>query len=199
MQSVWVPFPCVVYTKDGSRGHYSFSHCCHQQAQKSLPRTLRVSDLREYDPAHSWKQLCKTAFLVLVTGDTAQCVSLTDAGDAKRIQFLYRGSAFSRPAPGLPVLHTELSEGYVPLHFHGTMTVYDRFTGIRAVIPIESGISLFPRKITAADIPLLSRWVTHCARRSLQASVWVTDSGDSYGESSLALSKRRAEKQKADV
>ncbi len=191
MQSVWVPFPCVVYTRQGSGGHYTFSHCCHQQAQRSLPRTLRVSDLREYDPGQSCKHLSKACFLVLVAGDVAQCISISSAGESKRIRFLYRGSAYARPAPGLPVQHSEVSEAYVPLHFHGIMAVFDRFAGIRAVIPIESGIALFPRRILDSDVPLLSRWVWHCAQRSIHASVWVTDSGDSYGEAGLALNRKR--------
>lgn len=197
MQSVWVPFPCAVYTRQGSGGQYTFSHCCHQQVQKSIPRTLRASDLREYDPAHSWKHLSKACFLVLVAGDVAQCVSLANAADSKRIQFLYQGSSFARPATGLPVLHSELSDAYVPLHFHGTMAVFDRFAGVRAVIPIESGIALFPRRILDTDIPLLARWVTHCARRSLHASVWVIDTGDSYSESTLELSRKARLKEAA--
>ena len=188
MQSVWVPFPCVVYTRQG--GQYTFSHSCLQQAQKVLPQTLRVSDLRGYEHGLSWSHLSKACFLVLVAGDTAQCVSISNAGDGKRIRFLYRGSAFARPAPGPPRLHSELSEAYVPLHFHGTMAVYDRFSGVRAVIPLESGIALFPRQILDKDIPLLARWVTQCVRRSLQASVWVTNHGDSYSESSLLLRQK---------
>lgn len=193
MQSVGVPFPCVVYTRQGSGGHhhYNFSHhCCPQLAQKALPRSLRVSDLRGYDPCLSWTHLSKACFLVLVAGDTAQCVSIANAADGKRIRFLYRGSAFARQAPEPVRLHSELSEAYVPLHFHGTMAVYDRFAGVRAVIPLESGIALFPRQILDRDIPLLARWVTQCARRSLQASVWVTNNGDSYSEAGLQLSQK---------
>lgn len=189
MQSVWVPFPCVVYTKQG--GHYTFSHACLQQAQKVLPKTLRVSDLRGFEHGQSWSHLSKTCFLVLVAGDTAQCVSISNAGDGKQVRFLYRGSAFARPAPDPQRLHSELSEAYIPLHFHGTMAVYDHFLGVRAVIPIESGIALFPRSITDKEIPLLARWVTQCVRRSLQASVWVTNSGDSYSESTLQIRKKR--------
>lgn len=187
MQSMWVPFPCVVYCRTGSGGHYTFSHCCQQQAQKYIPKTLRVSDIRQYDPAENWKHLSKACFLVLVAGDVAQCINLANAGDKKRIQFLYPGSAYARPVPGMPVQHTELSDAYVPLHFHGTMAVFDRFAGIRTAIPIESGIALFPRRILDADIPLLTRWVSQCAQRSLHASVWVTDSGHSYSEQILKL------------
>lgn len=190
MQSVRVPFPCVVYTRQGSgRQGYTYSHhCCPQQAQKALPRTLRVSDLREYDHGLSWAHLGKACFLVLVAGDTAQCVTIANAAEGKRIRFLYRGSAFARQAP--EHLHSELSEAYVPLHFHGTMAVYDRFAGVRAVIPIESGIALFPREILDRDVPLLARWVSQCARRSLQASVWVTSHGDSYSEATMLLSRK---------
>jgi len=203
MQSVGVPFPCVVYTKQQSAGPqhqqaptYTFSHhCSFQTAQKMLPKSLRVSDLRAYDHALSWAHLSRACFLVLVAGDTAQCVSIANASEAKqRVRFLYRGSAFARPAhrPESTLLHSELSEAYVPLHFHGTMAVYDRFsTGVRAVIPLESGIALFPRQIAERDIALLARWVTQCARRSLQASVWLTNNGDSYSEATLQLRRRQ--------
>jgi hypothetical protein len=187
MQSGWVPFPCVVYIRQGN--HYTFSHSCLQQAQKTLPQSLRVSDLRGYEHGKSWAHLSRACFLVLVAGDTAQCVSISNAGEGKQIRFLYHGSAFARPAPSR--LHSELNEAYVPLHFHGTMAVYDHFLGVRAVIPIESGIALFPRQITDKDIPLLVRWVTQCVRRSLQASVWVTNSGDSYNESTMQIRKTR--------
>lgn len=190
MQSVRVPFPCVVYTKQGPGGHYTFSHYSQQQALKVLPRTLRVSDLRGYDHGQTWASLNKACFLVLVAGDTAQCVCIANAAEGKWIRFLYRGSAFARPSQGVQQLHSELSEAYVPLHFHGTMAVYDRWAGMRAVIPIESGIALFPRQILDKDIVTLARWVMHCARRSMQASVWVTNNGDSYGEISLQLSQK---------
>ena len=199
MQSVRLPFPCAVYTRIGSGGRYTFSHCCSQQAVKSLPRSLRASDLREFDPEQNWANLGRACFLVLVAGDVAQCVSLNTAHDAKRIQFLYTGSAFAQAAPGLSVQHSELSEAYIPLHFHGTMAVFDRFNGIRAVIPIESGIALFPRTILDTDVRLLSRWVSHCARRSLHASVLVTESGDSYNEVSLQLNARRLAKQEVVI
>lgn len=200
MQSVWTPFPCVVYIRQGMGERYAFSHCCLQQAQKSLPRTLRVSDLREYDPGQNWKHLNKACFLVLVAGDVAQCISIANAGEPKsRLQFLYRGSAFARPVPDLPVQHSELSEAYVPLHFHGTMAVFDRFAGIRAVIPIESGIALFPREILDTDTTQLARWVSHCARRSLHASMWVTDSGDSYSEACLKIGRRQLVKQAGGI
>lgn len=199
MQSVRLPFPCAVYTRQGSGGTYSFSHCCSQQAVKSLPRSLRASDLRLYDPEQNWRTIGKACFLVLVAGDVAQCVSLNSAHDSKRIQFLYTGSAFAQAAPGRFAMHSEVDEAYVSLHFHATMAVFDRFNSIRAVIPIESGIALFPRTILETDILLLTRWVSHCVRRSLHASVLVTESGEGYNEVTLQPNARRLAKRSNKV
>ena len=78
----------------------------------------------------------------------------------------------------------------MPLHFHSTMAVFDRANRFHAVVPIESGISLFPRQIRDKDIPLLARWVEACMLRSAHASVWVTDLGESYNEHTLEHSPR---------
>jgi hypothetical protein len=188
MPSVPVPFPCAVYVRGPTPGLFEFSHQCEQRAPKAFPASLRTSELRAHEPRPNWQALQAAPFLVLVAGDTAQAVSLATQGKA-RTPFLYHGSAYARRRPSDALL-SELSEHYVALHFHGTMAVFDAACRFRAVVPIESGVSLFPRQIREADVPLLARWVEACLQRSCASSVWVTDGGDSYNELTRACSPR---------
>jgi hypothetical protein len=141
-----------------------------------------------YDGRQNWAALRRACFLVLKAGDTAQAVSLANASDRKRTPFLYHGSSYSRAARD--ATPTELDENYLSLHFHGTMAVFDKAGRSRAIIPLESGIALFPRQIREVDIPLLTRSVEACMARSMHTSIWVTDTGDSYNEHTLDCSPR---------
>jgi hypothetical protein len=192
MPSVLVPHPCVVYTRRVSGEAYTFSHHAQLAAPKLFPPSLRTADLRLHDQRQNWAQMQRACFLVLAAGDVAQCVSVTTAGEKRRTQFLYHGSSFARRrAEGQsPATPSEVHEDFVPLHFHSTMAVFDRANRFHAVVPIESGISLFPRQIRDKDIPLLARWVEACMLRSAHASVWVTDLGESYNEHTLEHSPR---------
>ena len=198
-----VPLPCVVYTRLVPGGAYTFSHhVCEQTVLKCFPASLRASELMRHDPQQNLTNLHRACFLVLVAGDVARCVSIASVTEQKKgaagglhsTPFLYHCSSYARSlrkdADPLHGMHSELNENYVSLHFHGTMAVFDRSTRFTAVIPIESGISLFPRQIHEADIPLLARWVSSCVQRSMQSSVWVTGSGDSYNEHSMEWSPR---------
>ena len=192
MPSVLVPHPCVVDTRRVSGEAYTFSHHAQLAAPKLFPPSLRTADLRLHDQRQNWAQMQRACFLVLAAGDVAQCVSVTTAGEKRRTQFLYHGSSFARRrAEGQsPATPSEVHEDFVPLHFHSTMAVFDRANRFHAVVPIESGISLFPRQIRDKDIPLLARWVEACMLRSAHASVWVTDLGESYNEHTLEHSPR---------
>lgn len=184
MPSVLVPHPCAVYTRKVSGEAYTFSHHAQLAAPKIFPSSLRTADLRLHDPRQNWAQMQKACFLVLAAGDVAQCVSIATAREKSRTQFLYHGSSFARKhGAGMgPAPPSEVHEDFVPLHFHSTMAVFDRANRFHAVVPIESGISLFPRQIHAKDVPLLARWVEACMLRSAHASVWVTEQGESYNE-----------------
>jgi hypothetical protein len=143
-----------------------------------------VSDVRAHDPSANWGELQRACFLVLVAGDVAQCVSIASACDPRRVQFLYKGSSFAR-ADSREDTASEIAESHVTLRFFGTMAVFDARTRLAAIVPLESGIALFPRVIRERDVPLLAQWAQNCMQRSLQASVWVTASGDAYNELSL--------------
>lgn len=192
MPVVRVPLPCVVYTRLVPGGAYTFSHHCDQTVLKCFPSSLRASELLQHDPQQNTANLHRTCFLVLVAGDVARCVSVVSAGQKRELhtQFLYHGSSYARKDPLHGMHSSELNENYVSLHFHGTMAVFDRSARFTAVIPIESGISLFPRQIHETDVPLLARWVSACMQRSVLSSVWVTGSGDSYNEHTMEWSPR---------
>jgi hypothetical protein len=182
--AVQTPFPCVVYTRDRAGGAYTFSHRCMSSARKLFPHSLRVSDLRTHDPQQNWAALRGACFLVLVAGDVAQCVSVASLHE-KRIQFLFKGSVFSREACGADLLHTEFHEEYVPLHFFGSLAVFDARARFRSLVPIESSICLFPRRLTEADLPRLCKWVEASLLKCVHSSVWVTASGQAFNEHTL--------------
>ena len=188
MPATRVPLPCVVYTRLVSGGVYTFSHHCGQTVPKQFPPSLRTADLSQHDAGQNWANLRRACFLVLVAGDVAQCISLANVHDKSRIRFLYNGSAYARKAA--PEWPSEVHEDFVSLHFHGTMAVFDKSNRYHSAIPLESGISLFPRQIREKDIPLLARWTEACMLRSTQTSVWVTDTGESYNEHTLRWSPR---------
>lgn len=193
MPVVHVPTPCPVYVKSpSSQGVYEFSHCCKLTTPKTFPASLRTTDLRAYDARQNWIDLCKTSFLVLVSGDVAQCVSIANASDKSRTRFLYNGSAYARKSAEAEVFPSELHDCSVSMHFHATMAVFDaRRHTLSAVIPLECGVCLFPRRIHEKDLHhSLSRWVESCMKRSLLSSVWVTAHGDSYNEWSRLCSPR---------
>jgi hypothetical protein len=193
MPAVHVPLPCVVYTRQVPGGGYVFSHHCEQRVVKLFPATLRTADLLNHDSRQNRCNMDRAFFLVLVAGDIAQSVSLANAGEKSRTQFLYRGSTYARPVQ--TTAHggktcSELSEHCVSLHFYGTMAVYDKNCKFHTAIPVESGVALFPRHIQESDIGLLSKWAGACMNKGLHTSVWVSDTGDSYNEHTLECSPR---------
>jgi hypothetical protein len=182
--SVLVPFPCVVYTRDHAGGVYTFSHHSSKHARKVLPASLRVTDLKTYSPQQNLAALRNSCFLVLVAGDVARCVSVANA-QAKQVRFLYHGSSYSVRNDRVDPLRSEFTEGYVPLHLYGTLTAFTAATGTHSVVSIESGVCLFPRQLKDTDVPRLVKWMESALLRSIQSSVWMTDSGESYNEFTL--------------
>lgn len=185
-----VPFPCVVYTKKRKNAsEYEFSHYTPAAVAKSFPASLRVADLQ----AHSLStvhviMMRKACFLVLVSGDTAQCVSATNTHE-KRTQFLYSGSRYATPhsAGSTHALRTsEVHEDYVQLCFFSTLAAYAPGAA-PSICDLGCGISLFPRTIHEKDIATLGKWVDHNIARSAAAGTWVETSGNlSYSEQTRA-------------
>jgi len=196
MPVVHVPVPCAVYVReDARRERYAFSHFCELVAPKAFPASLRVGELRAHDARQNWAALQRACFLVLVSGDVAQCVSVASAGEKARTRLLYLGSAYARPVRS--AIPTELHEGYVSLHFQATMAVYGaRGHALHAVIPLECGVCLLPKVLREADLPKYAEWVQSCLQRSLQASVWVSPDGDSYNEQTRQCRRPRKASEK---
>jgi len=188
-------FPCVVYFSQ-AHGGYAFGHYCSPASGpvKLLPASLRVRDLQEHarQPALPGV-LRKACFLVLVTGDVAQCVSVNTAGDRNRTRFLFRGSEYATPSPCPPQGCSEFHEDYVHLPFHSTLSTFRAKGGLVGVQNMQCGIALFPRRIRDTDIATLARWVDQSITKMAHGSVWLTEKPDSYSEQGARRKRRRVE------
>ena len=174
----------MVYTRDKAGAAYTFSHSCPMHVPKALPRSLRVQDLQEFAPksAEFARGLVNTAFLVLVAGDRAQCVSVANIRE-RRISFLFRGSCYERRAKRLTEC-SEIEEGYVSLYFYSTLSTFH--AGCRpSIVPLENGLVLFPTRLREKDIPRLCKWVRHHVEKAIHQSLWVAN-GVAYNEHTLA-------------
>lgn len=187
-----VPFPCAVYRRDRASVPYRFSHFCDCSVIKKFPGSLRVTDLRAHDPLTNWMAMRNAAFLVLVAGDVAQCISVsTDL--RKRTAFLYHGSRFTRVGEGsADVFATEFHESYVPIFFFGTLCSFDRRGAFRSAIPLEASVCLLPRCLVESDLPRLVKWAETAILKSVHSSVWLTDAGSAYHEHTLRESSRNS-------
>jgi hypothetical protein len=175
-----------VYVRNGSSPpRFVFSHLCDTSAPKTAPASLRVGDLAAHTQQANWAALRRACFIVLVAGDTAQCVSVSNVKE-NRTSFLYHGSAYARPRLSQQGRPTEIQDDYVPLEFYATMTWYVRGT-LSCIVPLESGLALFPRTVTEKTLPTLARWVEANIAKSMHTSVWATDTGDSYNEHTRQL------------
>jgi hypothetical protein len=191
-----VPFPCVVYTRNVAGKPYSFSHCCSEAVKKLVPPSLKVQDLVAFNAGtQNWEAMRRACFLVLVAGDTAQCVSVANALQT-RTPFLYKGSSFSRPSPDTAQgptrrLPSELHETHIPLHFYSTLSAYDSLGVLVDITPVECGITLLPHTLLERDIPNVTKWVESNLLKSLHTSVWLTEGGHCYCELNRSLRVKR--------
>ena len=185
-------FPCAVYKRTGKKcSEYEFSHYTPTKVGKQFPASLRVTDLQEYNTAapSAIQAMRKACFLVLVSGDTAQCVSAANAHE-KRTQFLYNGSQYATQRHLHPSPHasqsSEVHEDYIQLNFFSTLAAYT-LDGIVSICDLGCGLNLFPRKIHERDIHTLGKWVDHSIARSAAAGTWVeTTTNISYSEQTRA-------------
>lgn len=189
MQRHNIPFPCAVYSRDRAGNAYSFSHFCQSSIPKEFPRSLRVSDLRQYAPAQNLAAMRRAFFLVMVAGDRAFGLSVANHTE-QRTHFLYTGSRYSSPA-AWPSRPEELEDGFVPLVFCSTLASFRR--GVFAsAMPMESSLILLPTLIRERDLPRLARWVEQKLWHAIRGSVWATETG-SFNEASLRPRSRLAE------
>ena len=193
-----VPFPCVVYTRSVAGTPYVFSHACVQHVKKSLRLSLRVQDRAGWNPAQNWEVMRRACFLVLVAGDTAQCVSVANHAE-RRTPFLYQGSPYSRPqptsGPGRLVpsraIPSEFQDGHVALHFYSTVTCFDKRGAWMDTTPIEAGITLLPHTLLERDLVNVARWAENNLLRSLRSSEWLSGSGHVYNEWTRGIRLKR--------
>ena len=187
-----VPFPCVVYTRERPDRPYIFSHYCSSlRIQKKLPPSLRVRDLRAWDPQPNRQGMQNACFLVLVAGDVAQCISLRNATES-RVSFLFTGSQYAMRDGNHDRLATEFHDNCVPLRFYGTMAVYDTTRAqFSSLVPIKSSVALLPREILESHLPVMCNMVSSCVQKSAATSLWVTDTGDSYNELTMRFTVPR--------
>lgn len=190
-KTVMVPFPCVVYSRSVAGSPYVYSHSCTSSVAKAVPESLRVKDLLTFNPSQNWDSMQRACFLVLVAGDTAQSICLTNAG-SKRTPFLYQGSKFSKQSADAhhgptKKLGSEFQEGHVPLHFYSTLSSFDSKGRLLETTPVECGIALLPHTLLERDIVNVSKWVENNLLKSLRTSTWLTERGHSYNEWSRSL------------
>lgn len=201
-----VPFPCAVYVRPSApSGHsvvgdqaFRFSHCCRSSVHKALPRTLRVRDLQElhhtrgsagggFQPA-----MRRECFLVLVSGDTAQCVTVANAKE-RRTHFLFRGSSYSRDIPHRTYT-SEFHSNYIPVHVFSTLAMFTHGR-LASVLDIECGLILLPPAIREREIPSIAAWMEHLITKAAHNSAWaVTESIATYDETTFAKRKKGDER-----
>lgn len=193
-----VPFPCAVYTRiPGPSTRFLFSYFSQPSlVYKTFPCSLRMRDVQQYhharlvdgrgpDPATGMRRAC---FLILVSGDTAQGVSVANANES-RPPFLFRGSRYDggrsiRPPPAFP---SEFHTDYLTVHLSSTLAVFER-NQLTTVMDIECGLALFPATIHDRDIRGLAAWMDRLITKAAHTSSWVSsDTLLSYNETTLAL------------
>jgi hypothetical protein len=144
-----------------------------------------------FNHTQNWEAMQKACFLVLVAGDTAQCISLSNF-QSKRTPFLYQGSSYSKPTIDskqgpTKILISEFQEGHVPLHFYSTLSSFDTNGILVDTTPVECGITLLPNTLLERDLVNITRWVENNLLKSFRTSVWLTEHGHSYNEESRTL------------
>jgi hypothetical protein len=192
-----VPFPCVVYTRSIANTPYVYSHACSQSIKKTVPASLRVQDLKLQGHAHNWETMRRACFLVLVAGDTAQCISVANHLE-RRTPFLYQGSKYSRASEerSTAMFPSEFQAGHVPMHFYSTLSFFDGRGRLGVTAAVECGITLLPNTLLERDLTNITRWVENNLLKSMRTSVWFTDRGASYCELTRSIRNRHHSEQR---
>lgn len=191
-----IPFPCAVYIRSpGQAARFLFSHFCEPAPiHKAFPCSLHARDVQAFhharlaDGGGAEPAMRRACFLVLVSGDTAQCVSVANACE-RRQPFLFRGSRYDArgpvsPAPAYP---SEFHADYVPVHLSSTLAVFERHR-LTAVADVECGLALFPVAIQERDIRWLAAWMDRLITKAARTSTWVSaETLLAYDETTLSL------------
>lgn len=192
-----VPFPCAVYTRiPGPSTRFLFSYFSQPSlVYKVFPRSLRMRDVQQFHHTRlidgrgpdTGTGMRRTCFLILVSGDTAQGVSVANANES-RPPFLFRGSRYdARGGQTTLTFPSEFHTDYITVHLSSTLAVFER-NHLATVVDIECGLALFPISIHDRDIQGIAAWMDRLITKAAQTSAWVcTDTLLSYNETTLAL------------
>lgn len=180
-----IPFPCLVYQRKAGTDLYEFSHYSSTVVKKTLPASLRVSDLACYSQKEYEHSLRKTPFMVLAAGEKAQAFCCDNAREVK-VSFLYNGSVYARNTQPL-FQYSEVQDGYVPWYPFSTLVLFKDNTP-DSVLPLPSDLMLFPKKISVAGALDVAGWVEEAVAKVLRTSQWLV-AGISYSERTLLPNK----------
>jgi len=129
----------------------------------------------------------RAAFLVLVAGDKAQCVSLANWRDV-RTMFLFPGSEYSRSISAVHVSE-EISSDYIPMQFFSTMACF-KVEKLTEVVPFHSMFFVLPKILEERDFARYFHNLENHITKTLRDSIWITERGI-YNEKTLSLLPNR--------
>lgn len=195
------PFPCAVYSRIPNSHHseFVFSHFCPNTVVKYHPRSLRVRDIQEYRykiaeyETGASHPMLKTHFVVLVSGDVAEAISVENA-KRPRSRFLFQGSRFcQKKTPTVDRIHSdfpsEVSSTHIAMRFYGSLSFF-KSAKIASVLDVECAMVLLPKVVRVDMIPLFAEWVERAVHKSLHTSRWITGHNvHVYREHTLAFIK----------
>jgi len=119
-----VCIPCVVYKRAKAHLPFTFSHLCDAQTfYKILPSDLTLHTLLQYRSQDVLRAYMKHVVLVLVSGDTAKCLTVSQSYKDATV-FLYYKSQYNQTCD--PRLHEccEIHEDYISWKCNSTLTYY---------------------------------------------------------------------------
>lgn len=120
-----VVIPCVVYVKHRANSPYQFSHICDvNQFYKVLPSNLMLNTLSQYRPADILRSYLRHVVMVLVSGDTARCLTV-DQNWKEATVFLYYKSQYSVVSNTYDHECCEVHKDYISWKLNSTLSYYE--------------------------------------------------------------------------
>lgn len=119
-----VVIPCVVYVKHKANVPYIFSHICDiNQFYKVLPSNLMLSTLSQYNSNDIMRSYMKHVVMVLVSGDTARCLTVNQNWKDSTV-FLYYKSQYSVVSNTSNHECCEIHQDYISWKLNSTLSYY---------------------------------------------------------------------------
>ena len=183
----------AVYTRPDTQSCYTLKHLSSHRYTKSVPSTLRVSDLAQHAiNKRMYDNYTKATRLVFVTGDTMTTWCVDDGTErptsaAKRQRFTHNPALYPRtPFPGGPTGGGELQAGYRFMVIYSSLSWFVEDPGdasykFSSLSLHPSGYAVLPLELCSTEIERLQQQLTRIVKKSISACVWVA--GDmSYQE-----------------